>query len=139
MLSQQRYEGEASMAATARDTAQSDEAYVTCDQAWAAFFVAARHALLFARWSKTAADDSQAAAQSIRPGTTNDAVGLKARFEARAERSAQIAAKHREAAEMKGEEGFALALAAKAAAGNGNPSTLEARSWATPQEEARSE
>jgi hypothetical protein len=111
MLSVARYEGEASMAATARDIAKTDEERVLNDQAWAAYSTAARHARLAQRWSQQAAADRQMAAQPPKPNLSRVQLAAaqpnQAQLAARADSSAAIAARHVVAAEQQAEAGQA--------------------------------
>jgi hypothetical protein len=108
MLSEARYQSEAAMARAKREVAKTDEEAVLHDQAATAYATAARHAGLHVRWAERAASDRQAARLGpLRIGGGRGPVDpvLQAQGLARAERSAEIAANHRQAAEQYADAG----------------------------------
>jgi hypothetical protein len=128
MLSEARYQGEAEMAATARDTAPNDEARQLYDQAWAAYATAARHARLSLRWANQAAGDKQVAAQAPLPGSgfapgAATMTGTAFQLRRKAEESAVIAARHVREAEQQADFAAQARLAAQSATGEGPPPT----------------
>jgi hypothetical protein len=129
MQSSARYEGEASMAATARDTATDDAARLLFDRAWADYATAARHVRLSLRWAQTAAADRQQAAQPPKPNASRRGAGAedtatKEQLEARAERSLAISQAHAERAERRATR---AAETSARAAGNGAPRNNQRR------------
>jgi hypothetical protein len=75
MLTQQRYEGEATMAAAARDAATDNDLRFMYDQIWAEQITAARHARLAARCQLEAGEAKRKAtglesAPTVRGGAT---------------------------------------------------------------------
>jgi hypothetical protein len=102
MLSQARYEGESEMANTSRTIAGSDEEALLYDQIAGHYATAARHVRFHGEWSARA--DSERRAARVGPIVFGGGRGpldpaASARAMAQAERSAQIATNHRQAAE----------------------------------------